>query len=103
MKTEIKKIPAKITKRKKNIAISDFSAIEDNPNAIQFIRKIGVRAGKAAAAEAMAAGLPRLIVKDNEILKVYPDGKEILVKGKKPIGGKYFVKYKTSTVFYATK
>ncbi len=103
MKTEIKKIPTKLTKRKKNILISDFSAVEDNPKAIQFMRKIGARAGKAAAAEAMAAGLPRLIVKDNEILKVFPDGKEIVVKGKKPIGGKYFIKYKTSTVFHATK
>ena len=103
MKTEIKKIPAKKNKQKKTILISDFSAVEDNPNAIKFMRKIGARAGKAAAAEAMAAGLPRLIVKDNEILKVFPDGKEIVVKGKKPIGGKYFIKYKTSTVFHATK
>jgi hypothetical protein len=103
MKTEVKNIPGKTTKRKKNISISDFSAVEDNPNAIKFIRKIGARAGKAAAAEAMAAGLPRLIVKDNEILKVFPDGKEIVVKGNKPIGGKYFIKYKTSTVFHATK
>lgn len=51
--------------------ILDFSAVEDNPKAIQFMRKIGARAGKAAAAEAMAAGLPRLIVKDNEILKSF--------------------------------
>ena len=64
MKTEIKNIPSKKIIRKKNTFISDFSAVEDNPNAIQFIRKIGVRAGKAAAAEAMAAGLPRLIVMD---------------------------------------
>jgi hypothetical protein len=103
MKTEIKNIQAKTIGRKKNVFISDFSDVEDNPNAIQFIRKIGARAGKAAAAEAMAAGLPRLIVMDNEILKVYPDGKEIRVKGTKPIGGKYFIKYKTSTVFHATK
>jgi hypothetical protein len=103
MKTEIKNIPSKKIIRKKNTFIPDFSAVEDNPNAIQFIRKIGARAGKAAAAEAMAAGLPRLIVMDNEILKVYPDGKEIRVKGTKPIGGKYFIKYKTSTVFHATK
>ena len=103
MKTDNKRISAKTTKRKKNILISDFSTVEDNPNAIKFIRKIGARAGKAAAAEAMAAGLPRLIVKDNEILKVYPDGKEIVLKGKKPTGGKYFIKYKSSTVFHATK
>ena len=103
MKTEVKRIPAKIAKRKTNISFVDFSAVEDNPNAIKIIRKIVARAGKAAAAEAMAAGLPRLIVKDNEILKVFPDGKQIVVKGKKPIGGKYFIKYKTSTVFHATK
>jgi hypothetical protein len=103
MKTKLKKTPAKSTKRNNSILISDFSTVEDNPKAIQFIRKIGARAGKAAAAEAMAAGLPRLIVKDNEILKVFPDGKEVVVKGKKPIGGKYFIKYKTSTVFHATK
>jgi hypothetical protein len=103
MKTEIKNIPSKKNIRKKNTFIPDFSAVEDNPNAIKFIRKIGARAGKAAAAEAMAAGLPRLIVMDNEIIKLYPDGKEIRVKGTKPIGGKYFIKYKTSTVFHATK
>lgn len=103
MKTKFKNTPAKNTKQNNSILISDFSTVEDNHNAIQFMRKIGARAGKAAAAEAMAAGLPRLIIKDNEILKVFPDGKEVVVRGKKPIGGKYFIKYKSSKVFHATK
>ena len=103
MKTEINSVEGKAIKRKNNILNSDFSSVEDNPKAIQFMRKIGMRAGKAAAAEAMAAGLPRFIIKDNEILKIFPNGKEILVKGKKPTGGKYFIKYKSSTVFHATK
>lgn len=86
---------------KKNKINKDFSSVEDSAYAIRILRKIGVRAGKAAAAEAKAAGLPTFAVINNEIVKISPDGKEKILKGNKPHSGKYFIKFKPSTVFHA--
>ena len=85
----------------KNKINKDFSSVEDSASAIRILRKIGIRAGKAAAAEAKAAGLPSFAVINNEIVKILPDGKEKILKGNKPPSGKYFIKFKSSTVFHA--
>ena len=89
----------KITK--KNKINKDFSSVEDSQYAIRILRKIGQRAGKAAAAEAKAAGLPTFAVINNEIVMILPDGREKILKGNKPHSGKYFIKFKSSTVFHA--
>lgn len=104
MKTPIVSKNRMLNKKKntsKNKINKDFSSVEDSDYAIRILRKIGLRAGKAAAAEAKAAGLPSFAVINNEIVKILPDGKEIVLKGKKPSSGKYFIKFNPSTVFRA--
>jgi hypothetical protein len=99
MKTRIAIKKRKLNKKKNKIN-KDFSSVEDSVNAIRILRKIGVRAVRAAAAEAKAAGLPRFAVINNEIVKIFPNGKEKILKGNKTVSGKYFIKFKSSTVFH---
>jgi len=94
----------KRSKDKSSFLISrDFSDVEDAENADEIIREIAATAGKNAAAEAKAAGLPLTFIRNDEIIQVSADGKETTLQ---PIGSAlppFYVKYKPFTVFHARK
>ena len=80
-----------------------FSEVEDSPNAFDVIKEIAENAGKSAAAEARAAGLSNIFVRDNQIIRLYPNGEEEVVVTDLPKGYKFYVKYKPGTVFHGRK
>jgi len=81
----------------------NFSEVEDSPDAFNVIKEIVENAGKSAAAEAKAAGLSNIFVRDNQIIRLYPNGNEEVVITNLPKGNKFYVKYKPGTVFHAGK
>ncbi len=67
-------------KDSKNIFLSrDFSSIEDAPNSFEIIRDVVYRAGKNAAAEAKAAGLPQTFARKNQIIQKKHNGEEEVI------------------------
>lgn len=81
----------------------NFSDIEDNAEAFSIIRQLAEYAGKNAAAEAKAAGLTRIYIRNNnKLVKVMADGEEVPVS---PLIKKaaFYIKYKPSTKLHAVK
>jgi hypothetical protein len=91
-------------KRKRSVFISyNFSDVEDNVDAFCIIRDIVAHAGKNAAAEAKAAGLSRVYIRNNKrLVKISPNGEEIAIAPKIEKGS-YYIYYKPSTVLHAIK
>ena len=55
----------------RNVFIShNFSDVEDGADAFRIIRNLAAHAGNNAAAEAKAAGLSRVYIRNNELIKV---------------------------------
>ena len=85
-----------------NVFIShNFSDIEDNKKAFEIIRNIATHAGNNAAAEAKAAGLPRVYIRNRkDLIRISAAGqvKIIRPKNKRP---SYYIKYKPNTVLHA--
>jgi hypothetical protein len=81
----------------------DFSEIEDSPQAFEIIKQLAVKAGESAAVEANAAGLTRIFVRNNQIIRLYPNGKEEVVIASLPKGNKFYINYKPGTIFHLRK
>lgn len=81
----------------------DFSEIEDSQHAFEIIRRIAADAGKSAAAEARAAGLPLIFERNNQIIRLYSDGKKEIVSRKPPVGNQFYFFYKPGTVLHLLK
>ena len=79
----------------------DFSAVEDSPEAIALIREIVAKAGKGAAVQAKAAGISRIFVRRNQVVRVSNDGREEIVATHPSQGRDFYVHYKAGTVFHA--
>ena len=87
----------------KNFLIShDFSDVEDDENAFEIIKNIAATAGRNAAAEAKALGIPRVYEKNNKLIKISAKGdiSPVIPKVKR---SSYYVQYKSSTVLHAVK
>ena len=91
-------------KRKQSVFIShNFSDVEDNEDAFNIISDIVAHAGKNAAAEAKAAGLSRVYIRNNKhLVKVSPNGDEVTIAPKIEKAS-YYIYYKPSTVLHAVK
>lgn len=84
----------------------DFSSLEDAPNSFDIIRDIVYRAGKNAAAEAKAAGLPQTFARNNQIIRKTHTGEEEVIETAEasPIKtATFYIRYKPSTVLHARK
>jgi hypothetical protein len=80
-----------------------FSEVEDNTDAFRIIRNLAADAGNNAAAEAKAAGLPCVYIRNNkDLYKVFATGAEIQISPKIKQAF-FYVKYKPSTILHAVK
>ena len=84
----------------------DFSSVEDAPNAFDIIKNIVYKAGKNAAAEAKAAGLPHTFARNNQVIRMNQNGEEEIIETSEssPLkSASYFIRYKPSTILHARK
>lgn len=80
---------------------SNFSDIENSPRGRNIIRKLAADAGRAAASEAKAVGLPRVFARGNTIIREYSDGrKEIIATSR---GEGYFIRKKLGVLHARAK
>lgn len=90
--------------RKKSYRVpqtSNFSDIENSPRGRNIIRKLVADAGRAAASEAKAVGLPRVFARGNTIIREYSDGrKEIIATSH---GEGYFIRKKLGVLHSRAK
>jgi hypothetical protein len=91
-------------KRRPSVFISyNFSDVEDNKDAFSIISEIVAHAGKNASAEAKAAGLSRVYIRNyKHLVKISPNGDEITLQPKIE-NSSYYFSYKPSTVLHAVK
>ena len=81
----------------------NFSDVEDNADAFDIIRVIAADAGRNAAAEARAAGLSRVYIRNHKnLVSISAAGKEKVIHPKTRRSF-YYVKYKPHTVLYASR
>ncbi len=76
----------------------NFSDVEDKKNAFEIIGKLANDAGMKALAEAKAAGLPRMFVRNNQLIKITADGKETSVKPLHTTASGYYVSINEASV-----
>jgi len=84
----------------------DFSSVEDAPNSFEIIRDIVCRAGKNAAAEPKAAGLPETFARDNQIIQRKQNGEEEVISTAETLPVKlasFYIRYKPSAILHARK
>lgn len=84
----------------------NFSAVEDAANSFDIIKDIVYRAGKNAAAEAKAAGLPQTFARNNKIIRIHQNGEEEVISTAEtsPVkSASFYIRYKPSTVLYLKK
>lgn len=79
----------------------DFSVIEDDENSWDIIKDIVAKAGENAAAEAKAAGLPSIYIKNNQLIKEDQQGSKIIIRIGRPNGKEFYIPYPPSTVLHA--
>jgi hypothetical protein len=80
----------------------DFSAVEDSSNAVAIIGSIAAAAGKSAASEARALGMPKVYASATKVIMETADGKKTVIDTADNIPGKkYFKKYTPGTVMHA--
>ena len=94
-------------KDSKNIFLTrDFSSVEDAANSLDIIRNIVYRAGRNAAAEAKAAGLPQTFARNNQIIRIHQNGEEEVISTSEtsPVkSASFYIRYKPSTVLHVRK
>lgn len=76
------------------IETRDFSVVEDSPEALAIISQLAHNAGKHAASEAKAMGLPQVFATDQYIISRSPNGQEEIISSAAEEGikaGSYFV------------
>jgi hypothetical protein len=92
---------------KKNYRIlrtSNFSDIESSPVGKKIIRKLVAEAGRAAASEAKAIGLPRVFARGNAIIREYSDGRnEVIARRQSSRGEGYFIRKKLGVLHARAK
>jgi hypothetical protein len=82
----------------------DFSEIEGRSLGIKVIRELVAKAGKAAASEATAIGMPRVFAKDGQIIRRYADGQfDVISTARERKGEVYFVRNDKVGVLHARK
>ena len=59
--------------------ITDFTDVENTPDAGDEIQKLVSQAGVAAASEARAIGIPKVFARDNQIVKEFRDGRVVII------------------------
>ncbi len=85
----------------------DLSALEDHPARMLLLKRLAAKAGKDAAAEAIAAGVDRVYEKNGIIVRISPTGivtplNTLLIAD--PTGPKqFFTKYKPGTVLHVRR
>ncbi len=94
-------------KEPNNIFVTrNFSSVEDASNSFDIIRDIVQRAGKNAAAEAKAAGLPQTFARNNQIIRKKHTGEEEIISTAEasPVkSATFYIRYKPSTLLHARK
>lgn len=84
----------------------NFSSVEDAGDSFDIIRNIVYRAGKNAAAEAKAAGLPQTFARNNKIIRINQNGEEEVISTAEasPVkSASFYIRYKPFTFLYAAK
>lgn len=75
----------------------NFSDVEDNKRAFEIIRDLAVHAGNNAAAEAKAAGLSRVYIRNyKDLIRVSATGNEIIINSRIRKSS-FYIKYKPLT------
>ena len=94
-------------KDSKNMFLTrDFSSVEDAANSLDIIRNIVYRAGRNAAAEAKAAGLPQTFARNNQIIRIHQNGdEEVIATAETSLvkSTSFYIRYKPSTLLHARK
>jgi hypothetical protein len=85
----------------KEVEIYNLSDLEDIPGSFEIIGQIAAKAGKSAATEAKVAGLSQIFARNNQIIRLYPDGKEEVVSDITLGASKFYFIYKPATVLHA--
>lgn len=81
----------------------NFSDVEDSVEAFEMIRNLSFNAGNNAAAEAKAAGIARVYIRNyKDLIKISPAGDEILIHPKIRKSS-FYIKYKPFTVLHAVR
>jgi len=81
----------------------NFSDVEDNADAFDIIRALAADAGRNAAAEARAAGLSRVYIRNHkDLVRISAAGGEKIIHPKTRRSS-YYVKYNPHTVLYALR
>jgi hypothetical protein len=84
----------------RRLRTANFSDIENSPLGKNIIRKLVAEAGKAAASEAKAVGLPRVFARGNEIIREYSDGRnEVIATSREG----YFIRRKLGVLHARSK
>lgn len=82
----------------------DFEKIEDSISSTDIVKALASYAGKSAASEAKAKGLPMVYATTTKVVLVKANGLRTIIDSAEELpGGKYFKKYTPGTVLYATK
>jgi len=82
----------------------NFSDIESSSEGKKIIRKLVAEAGRAAASEAKAIGLPKVFARGNTIIREYPDGRnEIIARRESSRGEGYFIRKKLGVLHARAK
>lgn len=79
----------------------DWSVLEDHPAYLTILSQLCAQAGRNAAAEAKAKGLPQVFVRDEQVMQRYSDGSEEILTSAKEEGkkeGQYFIQYPLSVL-----
>jgi hypothetical protein len=88
---------------RKNKAVYNFSEIETSSSGSAEIQRLVREAGKAAASEAKAVGIPKVFAKNDQILKQYSDGRiEVIAEAEGLEERMFFISIK-SEVLHARK
>lgn len=55
-------------------------ALEEDREEDELVKRAAEKAGSKAARESLALGLPIAILKDSQVINLYPDGKEEVIE-----------------------
>jgi hypothetical protein len=88
----------------KSHSIVEFSTIEDsNDHFLKVITTLSNEVGQLAKLEAISKKLPRMIVRNNQLLKITAEGVETVEKLKPENADSFYVKYKPNTLIHVIK
>jgi hypothetical protein len=80
-KVGLKKSSSKVVFTSSSRATRNLTALENKPKEFAtFLQQTAATATKQAAERAARMGLPKIVVTNNQIFKVHPDGRRELIK-----------------------